>query len=94
MKNPHDYSTALVVKMRPALRLSPVFGLSSNIPKILVLRSDLPMPLGGLPDRRAMPSMSEPSAEMGGCHSAEPNEGLFGLAELAVSLMDNHPLAS
>jgi hypothetical protein len=37
MKNPHDYSTgktaALVVRMLPSVANSPVFGLSSNIPK-------------------------------------------------------------
>ena len=31
---------------------------------------------------------------MGGRHSAEPDKGLLGLAELAVSLVDDHPLAS
>jgi hypothetical protein len=72
---------------------SPVFRLPSNIP-LGWHPSDLPMPLGGPLRRRVVPSLSESSAETPGRHSAEPNEGLFGFAELAISLMDDHPMAS
>jgi hypothetical protein len=63
-------NAALVVKVLSALRIRRSSS-SLQYPQDLAFPSDLPMPLGGLSDRRVVPSIAESSAEMGGRHSAE-----------------------